>query len=288
MGKIKLLLTFIVFLVAQNAGVMGSDVPKDMTPENTAILVIDIQPDFLKGGSLAVAGAGKKYVKKLERVLKRAQKNKYDNLIATQDWHPVGHFSFSSTHITEDPKAKPFTEIESNIKGKKQMLWPDHCVQDTPGAAVELDNKLFKKIVQKGQDPKYDSYSGFKNDNGASTGLAEYLNELKIKYVFVLGLATDYCVQSTAVHAEEAGFKTYLVEDLSHGVKVVSTKKVLLKLRSEGKVKVIQSEDAVFKHILGTQGKKKGKAAHGKHKAKIAGKSRAHAEGKSSADGPAA
>src|SRR5690349_8205042 len=146
------------------------------------IILVDIQNDFLPGGALAVSeGDG------IIPVVNKLQ-SAFDLVVATQDWHPAHHGSFSKNHAGK----KPFDQIELN--GLPQTLWPVHCVQNTPGAALAdtLDQRLIDRIFQKGTDPGIDSYSGF-FDNGhrKSTGLGEWLKEKGVKEVFVCGLATD-------------------------------------------------------------------------------------------------
>lgn len=139
----------------------------------------------------------------------------FHTVVATQDWHPANHGSFAANH----PWRKPGQVID--LHGLPQVLWPIHCVQNTFGADLvdELDKSRITNVFRKGTDPEIDSYSGF-YDNGhrKSTGLAEWLREQGINTVYVLGLATDYCVKFTALDALHEGFKTFLVTDASRGV----------------------------------------------------------------------
>lgn len=169
-----------------------------------ALLLIDIQNDFIPGGSLAVPGGDE-----IIPVANRLQSH-FDVVVATQDWHPPNHKSFASNH--EDKNN--FDVID--LHGFQQVLWPDHCVQGTKGAefSKELDMKRVEAIFRKGTNPEIDSYSGF-YDNGhqRTTALADYLKGKKIKEVFVAGLAGDFCVYFSAKDALLEDFTTYIIED---------------------------------------------------------------------------
>jgi nicotinamidase/pyrazinamidase len=173
------------------------------------LVLVDLQADFLPGGALAVPDGD------LVVPIVNSMQMAFPLVVATQDWHPANHGSFAANH----PGKKPFEQIDLN--GLPQTLWPVHCVQDTPGAALApaLNRQRIAKIFQKGTDPEIDSYSGF-FDNGhrKSTGLGEWLKEQRVTEVFVCGLATDYCVKFTALDAVQAGFKTSLIEDACRGV----------------------------------------------------------------------
>ena len=175
-----------------------------------ALILVDIQNDFLPGGALAVP--------KGDEVIPVANKvsPKFDLVVATQDWHPRDHGSFAANH----PGKKVGDVID--LHGLRQVLWPVHCVQNTRGAelAPALDVSRVRKVVRKGTDPAIDSYSGFfDNDHRKSTGLADYLREQKVTEVFVMGLATDYCVKFTALDAvQRAKLKATLIEDGSRGI----------------------------------------------------------------------
>jgi nicotinamidase/pyrazinamidase len=174
-----------------------------------ALILVDIQNDFLPGGALAVPDGNA-----IIRVVNRLQPM-FPLVVATQDWHPADHGSFATNH----PGKKVFEQIDLN--GLPQTLWPVHCVQGTPGAelAPGLNRERIAKIFQKGTDPGIDSYSGlFDNGHRKSTGLGEWLKSTGVTDVFVCGLATDYCVKFTALDAAQAGFKTYFIEDASRGV----------------------------------------------------------------------
>jgi len=169
-----------------------------------ALLLIDIQNDFIPGGALAVPGGDE-----IIDVVNKLQGH-FDLVIATQDWHPANHESFASQHEGK----QEFEVIE--LDGLKQVLWPDHCVQGTTGAAFypKLLMNRVEAIFRKGTDASIDSYSGF-YDNGhlKSTGLADYLKGKGITDVYLVGLAGDYCVYFSAKDAIGEGFQTYLIED---------------------------------------------------------------------------
>ena len=174
-----------------------------------ALILVDIQTDFLPGGALAVPDGDT-----IIPVVNRLQV-KFPLVVATQDWHPANHGSFAANH----PGKNVFEQIDLN--GLTQTLWPVHCVQGTPGAelAAGLDRERIAKIFPKGTDAGIDSYSGlFDNGHRKSTGLGEWLKAKGVTEVFVCGLATDYCVKFTALDAAQMGFKTNFIEDASRGV----------------------------------------------------------------------
>lgn len=176
-----------------------------------ALIVIDVQNDFLPGGALPVP-EGDLVVPVANRLL---DMNCFDLRVATQDWHPANHGSFAANH----PGRKVGELIELN--GLQQILWPVHCVQGTRGAefAPSLNIARVSHVFRKGTDPAIDSYSGlYDNGHRKSTGLAEFLREHHVTDVYVMGLATDYCVKFTALDAAAEGFKVFLVEDGCRGV----------------------------------------------------------------------
>ncbi|GAA3929221.1 bifunctional nicotinamidase/pyrazinamidase [Hymenobacter algoricola] len=190
-----------------------------------ALLVIDIQNDFLPGGSLAVAD-GDAII-----AVVNALPSHFDLVVATQDWHPAAHRSFAASH----PGRQPFDTTE--LGGRPQVLWPTHCVQGTPGAelAAGLDQHRIEAIFRKGTDPEIDSYSGF-YDNGhlKSTGLADYLRGRGITQVYVAGLAADYCVFFTAQDALQEGFATFLLEDATRAISAEGWARARAQLVSQG------------------------------------------------------
>jgi len=175
----------------------------------TALILVDIQNDFVPGGALPVP-EGDKIVP-----LANSMQFKFDLVVATQDWHPANHGSFAGNH----PNKKPGDQIILN--GQPQILWPVHCVQNTPGAAFVpgFDTRRISRIFQKGTDPGIDSYSAlFDNGHLKATGLGEFLKQRGVTDVFLAGLATDYCVKFTALDAIQLGFKTHVIEDACRGV----------------------------------------------------------------------
>jgi nicotinamidase/pyrazinamidase len=201
-----------------------------------ALILVDIQNDFLPGGALAVPH-GDEVIAVANRVAPR-----FDLVVATQDWHPRDHGSFAANH----PAKKVGDVID--LHGLPQVLWPVHCVQGTAGAefAPALDVSRVRRVFQKGTDSTIDSYSGF-FDNGhrRSTGLADYLREQDVTEVFVMGLATDYCVKFTALDAvQRAGLKTTLIDDGCRGVNLRpgDSEAAVAEMRAAG-VHVIRSGD---------------------------------------------
>lgn len=185
------------------------------TERRSALLVVDVQPDFLPGGRLAVAEGDEI----LGGVSTLMESDAFDVVVATQDWHPPGHTSFATSH----PGREPFDTIP--LHGHDQVLWPEHCIQGTPGAelAAGLPWKRAHLILRKGTNPETDSYSGFRNNWGPDgtrpdTGLAGYLRGRGIRRVTICGLARDVCVRWTAEDAVDAGFETELRWDLSRSV----------------------------------------------------------------------
>lgn len=174
-----------------------------------ALIIVDVQNDFLPGGTLAVP-AGDEVIAEINR-----RSSGFDLVVATQDWHPANHGSFASAH--SDGKLFELGELD----GLPQMLWPDHCVQDSYGAALAeaLDQKPIAAIFHKGMDARVDSYSGF-FDNGRKhkTGLEDYLKGMGVARVAVCGLAADYCVFYTARDALELGFKVEIILDATRAI----------------------------------------------------------------------
>ena len=171
-----------------------------------ALILVDIQNDFLPGGALAVP-RGDEVVPVANALI---DSGRFGLIVATQDWHPANHGSFASQHV-----AKRVGDV-IELAGLPQVLWPDHCVQDTGGAlfAPGLHTRPIKRVFHKGTNPLIDSYSGF-YDNGRrrATGLEEALRRMGVTRVFVVGLATDYCVKATALDAARLGFETAVLLD---------------------------------------------------------------------------
>lgn len=169
-----------------------------------ALLVIDIQNDFCPGGALAVAG-GDQIITPVNALMPR-----FDHVVLTQDWHPAGHRSFASAH----PHRHAFEQVA--MPYGLQTLWPDHCVQSTPGADFHpaLHTDPATVVIRKGHDAAIDSYSGFfENDRHTPTGLAGLLRDLGVTRVFLCGLATDFCVRYSAVDARRLGFEAVVLLD---------------------------------------------------------------------------
>lgn len=174
-----------------------------------ALILVDLQNDFMPGGALAVR-EGDQIVPLANHLMKG-----FSVVIATQDWHPQNHESFSAAH----PGRNPGDVID--LHGLTQILWPAHCVQHTKGAEFHpnLNQAGFTGVIRKGQNPKIDSYSGFFDNGGQqATGLESVLRGKGVTEVFVLGLATDYCVKFTAIDAHRLGFNTHLIVDACRGV----------------------------------------------------------------------
>ena len=171
--------------------------------EDDLLLIIDVQTDFCPGGALAVAD-GDAVVPVVNRLMDRFQ-----HVALTQDWHPSRHSSFATSH----PGSAPFVTI--SMPYGEQTLWPDHCVQGTPGAAFhpQLATERAELVIRKGFRPEIDSYSAFyENDRRTPTGLAGYLRERGLQRIFLAGLATDFCVYYSAMDARRLGFAAVLIE----------------------------------------------------------------------------
>jgi nicotinamidase/pyrazinamidase len=182
--------------------------------DTDALLIIDMQNDFLPGGSLAVAEG--------DTILPgiNALAAKFEHVILTQDWHPAGHVSFASTH-----GLRPFVDTVEVAYGT-QHLWPDHCVQGTVGAELHaaLDIPHAELLLRKGFRHEIDSYSAFTENDGATpTGLAGYLRERGLTRLFFVGVAYDFCVGFSALAAARLGFEAVVIEDLSRAVGLPGT-----------------------------------------------------------------
>ena len=176
-----------------------------------ALLLVDLQNDFMPGGALAVK-EGDLVVPVANELVPH-----YPLVVATQDWHPANHESFAANHPTGS------VGDVVDLHGLPQVLWPTHCVQLSPGAEFhsDLDRAAIERVFQKGMDPTVDSYSGFQDNGGRrTTGLADYLRARGVSEVHVLGLATDYCVRFTVLDALAEGFRVTLVEDGCRGVEL--------------------------------------------------------------------
>lgn len=202
-----------------------------------ALILVDIQNDFVPGGALPVP-EGDGVVPVANAIAPR-----FSLVIATQDWHPPDHGSFASSH----PGASPGDVVD--LGGIQQVLWPDHCVQNTPGASFHsaLDVAVIDHVVRKGTDPGIDSYSAF-YDNGhrKDTGLATFLEQRCAEELVVLGLATDYCVKATVLDAIGLGFGVAVIADGCRAVDLVpgDGERALQEMRSAG-ARVITSAELV-------------------------------------------
>ena len=186
-----------------------------------ALLIVDMQNDFMPGGSLAVPDA--------ELLIPgiNAMIGKFKHVIASQDWHPKQHSSFKSN--------------------SSEGIWPEHCVQDSYGAefAPGLDQVQFSKVIQKGMNPQIDSYSAFfDNDHKSQTGLDSHLKERGIDELYICGVATDYCVKWSVLDALELGYQVYLIQDLCAGINLQNDdcKKAFNEMHSSG-AKIVQSSE---------------------------------------------
>lgn len=178
-----------------------------------ALVVVDVQNDFIPGGALAVPKGDE-----VVPVINQLQPD-YELIVATKDWHPRGHISFASRH----PGTKVGDRVD--LDSGSQRVWPDHCVQGTPGAefAKGLTTNKFAKVFEKGIDPNVDSYSAlYDNDQCRATGLEEWLKKNKVEEVYVVGLATDYTVKYTALDCAKAGYKTFVIKDACRAVNMTA------------------------------------------------------------------
>ena len=202
-----------------------------------ALLLIDIQNGFCPGGNLPVP-EGDKIVPIVNRLI---EDGGYDLIVASQDWHPENHGSFASRH----PGKKPFEMGE--LSGQPQMMWPDHCVQETADADFhpDLNTDAIDFIQQKGENPAIDSYSAFRdNDRAAVTGLANYLRAQQVTELDLCGLATDYCVKFSALDAREMlpDVKVRFIKDASRGIDPKGVKQAIAEMEAKG-VTILTSRD---------------------------------------------
>jgi nicotinamidase/pyrazinamidase len=201
-----------------------------------ALILVDLQNDFCPGGALPVREG--------DRVVPVANElgRRFELVVATQDWHPADHGSFAANHEGKQPGDVV------DLNGLEQILWPVHCVQETPGAGFhpDLDRTRLAEVFHKGTDAGIDSYSGF-FDNGhrKATGLGDYLKEKGVTDVYVCGLATDYCVKSSALDAVGLGFRTFVIEDACRGVDLEpgDVEKAFAEMRDAG-VRVLTAREA--------------------------------------------
>lgn len=199
-----------------------------------ALLVIDLQNDFCPGGALAVAGGDE--IVPLVNLLAR----RFEHVMLTQDWHPQAHISFASAH----PGTEPYQTIDAPYGA--QTLWPDHCVQNTAGAALHplLDIPHAELILRKGLSTEIDSYSAFlENDHATPTGLAGYLRERGLKRLFLCGLAYDFCVRFSAIDGTAFDFECLVIEDATRAVNLPDSVRATDQAFEEAGIQRIQADD---------------------------------------------
>jgi nicotinamidase/pyrazinamidase len=226
--------TALQLLTAAASGSLWAQARQFKPDAASALIVVDVQNCFIAGGTLAVPH-GEDVVPVINRIAPAFQ-----NVVLTQDWHPAGHASFASSY----PGREPFETIK--LPYGEQVLWPDHCVQGTPDAALDKDLNIpqAELVVRKGFHRDIDSYSAFEEaDRKTPTGLAGYLRERGIRRVFVAGLATDFCVASTALDARRAGFDTCVIEDACRGIDLNGSLAAAWKSMAERGVHRIRSTD---------------------------------------------
>jgi nicotinamidase/pyrazinamidase len=202
--------------------------------DSDVLLVVDIQKDFCPDGRLAVP-RGDEVVPIVNRIAA-----KFTNVLLTQDWHPPGHLSFASSH----PGKRPYETIE--VDYGQQVLWPDHCVQGSPGAEFRDDLQIphAALVVRKGFRRAIDSYSAFyENDRTTPTGLAGYLRERGLARVFLAGLAFDFCVRYSAEDAHGEGFEVVVVEDACRGIDVDGSVAATRRRLAELNVRCVPAEE---------------------------------------------
>ena len=205
----------------------------EINPEDV-LVVVDVQNDFLPEGNLAVAG-GDEIVPLINTLAKR-----FTNVVFTQDWHPADHISFASQHEGK----QPFETVDLDYG--TQVLWPDHCVWNSFGAQLSagLDIPHGQLIIRKGYNRKIDSYSGFQEaDRETLTGLAGYLNEREVGRLYLVGLATDFCVGWTAVDGAAAGYDVTVIEDATRAIDNNGSLEKAWTDMAEAGVERIQSKD---------------------------------------------
>jgi nicotinamidase/pyrazinamidase len=201
---------------------------------DSALIVVDVQNCFIPGGTLPV-NKGEEIVPLINDIAR-----KFENVVITQDWHTPEHTSFASAHLGK----KPFETIKLGYG--TQVLWPDHCVQGTQDAALhkDLDIPHAQLVIRKGYHKDVDSYSAFREaDRKTDTGLAGYLKGRKIKTIYVVGLATDFCVAWTAMDGRAAGFNVYVIEDACRGIDLNGSVAAAWKQMTAKGVKRMQSSD---------------------------------------------
>lgn len=199
-----------------------------------ALIIVDVQNDFCPGGALGVED-GDKVIPLINKLSKG-----FDVVVQTQDWHPTGHSSFASTH----DRKEPYDIIE--MPYGEQVLWPDHCIQNTKGSEFhpDLNTALVQLIIRKGFRKEIDSYSAFfENDQKTETGLDGFLKNQNVDTLYICGLATDFCVKWSAIDGVKKGYKVFVIEDASKGIDLNNSVAEAWKEMEDAGVKRIISED---------------------------------------------
>lgn len=208
----------------------------------STLLVVDLQNDFCPGGALEVP-EGDSIVPIVNQLIGRFQ-----TVILTQDWHPEGHKSFASSH----PDKSPFETIE--MPYGTQVLWPDHCVQGSKGAAFhsDLNTDQAQLIIRKGFRTEIDSYSAFfENDHSTSTGLHGYLKDLGLHDIYICGLASDFCVKWSVVDATKLGYNVNLITDATRGIDLDNSVEAAFKEMEESGARFLTSEELSESEVVG-------------------------------------
>ncbi len=211
-----------------------SKITKDIVNGKKALIIVDPQKCFCEGGSLAVPD-GDAVIEVMNRIL---EINSFDVIIITQDWHPANHKSFASNH-----EGKNIFDV-IDLNGVQQTLWPDHGIENTDGVMFHSNLKVpIAQVIRKGTNPEIDSYSGFTNNNQESdTGLNAILAQRSVVEVYILGLATDYCVKFTALDAKNLNYDTTVIIDGCRGVTPETTEIAIQEMKDVG-IKIIQSSE---------------------------------------------
>ena len=226
---VRIVFCFLSFVLVAVAIAGAQDA--EPSQQGWAALVIDVQPCFVEGGSLAVSGANKAYVSKVQRDTKWLQTKGY-LIFGSRDYHPPNHISFYTNHSG----ANPFDVINLGTpeNPRWQVLWPPHCVQTIGDSRELVDNNIFFELIKKGQDPLYDSYSAFRDDGGEDTELHSILQAKGVTHLVVYGIATDYCVKASVLDAIERGYSVIVVEDLIRGVAPDTSAAAIAEMKAAG------------------------------------------------------
>lgn len=227
MVKIVFCILSFVLLAVALAGAQDAQ----PSQQGWAALVIDVQPCFVTGGTLAVAGANAAYVSDVQRATKWLYQKGF-LVFGSRDYHPPNHISFYTNH----PGANPFDVINLGTpeNPRWQVLWPPHCVQTVGDSRELVDNNIFFELVKKGQDWRYDSYSAFRDDGGADTELHSILQAQGVTHLVVYGIATDYCVKASVLDALRLGYSVVVVEGLIRGVAPDTSAEAIVEMKAAG------------------------------------------------------